>query len=78
MYSRLFKGLNQDEKDALKYEYEKSFRFREHITKVLEEELETIYIAMRDPENYGKDWAYKQADLVGQARTIKKLINYLK
>lgn len=78
MLQKLTKGLNEDELDSFKYEYDKSIKFRQRLVEVLEKDLESVYTSMRNEENFDSSWPYKQAELVAQSRVYKKMISMLK
>lgn len=78
MQHKLTKGLDEKGLENFKYEYEKSFKFRQHLTKVLEKEIESVHASMRNEENFNESWAYKQADLVAQDKALRKVIGMLK
>ncbi len=77
MLSRHYKGKSETDRETLKYDYEKAYRFRKHLIKLLEDDIENVHRSMRDGE-YDQSWACKQADAVGQVKQLKKCIALLK
>lgn len=78
MKTRLIKGLNKTEAMGVKENFASSFRFREHLTKVLNEEIDSLHASMRDDEMFEKpSWAYYQADRVAQVKALKTVISLI-
>ena len=78
MKTRLIKGLNKQEAMEVKENFTSSFRFRERLSKVLEEEIEGLHTAMRDESAFDKpSWAYYQADKVARVKALKTVISLL-
>lgn len=78
MKSRIIDGLSDKEKDEMKYEFEKAFRFRERLKSILEKEMDSFVINMTKEENFDSpSWALIQADRVAQIKAYKKIIGLL-
>ncbi len=74
------KGLKRgsDELKDLEAAYAASGLLRRHLIRVLENMYETETKARIADTNYdGQSWAYKQADAIGYARALSKVISIL-
>lgn len=75
MISRWFNGLDTDERKDLEREFNSSVRVREKIVEILKKDLQNLYASLGNEKDYeSPSWPYIQADKLGEAKALKKLI----
>lgn len=77
MKSSLTEGLTDLEAQEAKEEYEKAFRFRKNLTRVLEKDMKTLITNMCDEDHFSKDWSFVQADRVAQLKAFRRFLALL-
>lgn len=79
MKSRFLDGLSANERDQVKYEFEKAHEFRKKLTEILEKDIESLVTSMTKEESLESvNWVYLQADRVAQIKAYKKIVGLLK
>lgn len=78
MKTKLLKGLDERGGEIAKEDYHKALNYRKLLTKVLNEEIDSLHASMRDEEGFNSpSWPYLQADRVAQVKAFKKVISFL-
>lgn len=78
MKQRWFEGIeNEADKEAIRYEFEKSVKARQRLAVMLEKEIQTLVINMTSEEHFDRDWALLQADRVAQIKAYRKIMGLL-
>jgi hypothetical protein len=75
MKSRITDGLNENDAQNAKYEYEKAFRFRQRLAELLQKDIDTAVVSMTKEDHFDSpSWALIQADRIAQIKTYRKII----
>jgi hypothetical protein len=71
-------GLTPEESEEMKRDYGSAANFREHMTHILQDKIESSSRAGRSKEGYDSpNWAYLQADLCGYHRALTEVISLI-
>ena len=74
MKKKLYQHLPQDQHKEAKANFYEARNFRKDFTKVLQNEIESIYSGLH-VDNYDKPgWSAQHADRLGQAKALKRVL----
>lgn len=78
MKTRLLNGIEKLEADEVEREYLSSSRLRKRIRDLLQKDVDSIHMSMREEESYNNpSWPYLQSQKLGEVKAILKLISLL-
>ena len=78
MLTRLTRGLDEDQKVQLQYDFDVSYAFRKRLIEVIEEDIKAVHSSMRKEDGFDAAWPYRQADRVAQTKVLERMKSILK
>lgn len=78
MLTKLLNGLDKDDEIELRQSYAESRRYRERLRDTLLRDREAIITSMTlDERKNNPNWAYEQAQLIGQLKEIQSFLKLI-
>lgn len=78
MKTKLFKGLDEDEKEQLKQDFKSSFRYRKALNDFIDLEIGKLYESMLNEGDISSaGWDKIQLEKIAQIKAMKNIQTYL-